>query len=197
MVAYTPTTTPGPEKSSPSIPSGPIAAVVLLLPPHARPCWSESLLAWRTGFLPGLLKLGLRGFWRAVLVFEGNVGNMIAKGLKDADIEGGNEVNLVFVQACCRNPEWEGESGPGRKLLDWGIRRRWQRDRKIPVWLDCFSDDAEAAYKQIGFKLLGDCMVDTGCDSKGIKLKTDAGEKEREEGKRVAKQRVMVRIPET
>ena len=122
---------------------------------------------------------------------------MIAKGLKDLNIEGGQEANLLFVQGCVRNPEWEGEKGPARKLLDWGIQRWWEREKKIPVWLDCTTGEGERAYGEVGFKLLGSCMADTGCDAKGIRLQRDAGEKEREEGRNIAKQRVMVRIPES
>ena len=64
------------------------------------------------------------------------------------------------------------------------------------MWLDCTTGEGVRAYEEVGFRLVGECMVDTGADDKGIKLKQAAGEKEREDGRRVAKQRVMVRMPE-
>ena len=194
-VAYT----PGPTGTASSI-----AAVALLLPPHARPSWSEPLLAWRTGLLPALIGLGARGMWRVCSTFEGNVGRMIAKGLKDLGIEDGREERLLMCHGCVRNPEWEGRA-PARKLLNWAINRFWEKQRAkeggkgkaTPVWLDTTIDDAVRAYEEIGFKVVGECMVTTGTDAKGIKLRKNAGEKEREDGRKVAKQRVMVRIPNT
>ena len=191
--------TPGPPgTSSPS----PIAAVCLVLPPHARPSWGELLLALRVGLLQSLFGLSLRGMWRVLYTFEGNVGRMIAKGLKDLGIADGRQERLLMCNGCVRNPEWEGKA-PARRLLDWTIQRRWEEQRArdggkgemIPVWLDTTTDDGVRAYEEIGFKVVGECMVETGTDKKGILLGKNATEEEREEGRKVAKQRVLVRVP--
>ena len=125
---------------------------------------------------------------------------MIGKGLKDRGIEEGKEERLLFCQGCVRNPEWKGR-GPARKLLDWAIRRRWEGqkakgEKLTPVWLDTTIDDGVRAYEEAGFMVVGECMLKTGADEKGIRLGEEAEEKEREAGTRVAKQRVMVRLPE-
>ena len=140
--------------------------------------------------------------WRVLYTFEGNVERMIAKGLKDLGIADGREDRLLMCHGCVRNPEWEGR-GPARRLLDWTIRRRWEEQRArdggkgkmIPVWLDTTVDDGVRAYEEIGFKVVGECMIETGTDKFGIALREDASETEREEGRKVAKQSVMVRLP--
>jgi hypothetical protein len=205
IVAYTPTTatsstdiknTDVADNPSPGTPAGQIAAVVLLLPPHARPSWSHFLTAYNSGLVSSLLGFGLRGFCRVAFKFEGNVGNMITRGLKERNIADGKEVELLFVHGCVRNPEWEGVKGPARKLLSWGIQRWWERNDRIPVWLDSTTDEGERAYAEIGFKVLSQCMINTGCDENGIKLKKDANESEVNRGKKIAKQRVMIWVPE-
>ena len=130
-----------------------------------------------------------------MVTFEGNVGSMISTGLKKRNIEEGKETNLLFVQGCVRNPMWKGR-GPARKLLDWGIQRWWDREVRIPVWLDCTTGEGERAYTEIGFEVIGDCMVKTGCDEKGVKIKAAAKEDDKSKGREAAKQRVMVRVPE-
>ncbi|MCJ1307241.1 hypothetical protein MMC25_000887 [Agyrium rufum] len=227
MVAYTPssTSTPTSDEPSSSSPSSPpdtapapftptIAAVCLLLPPHARPTWFEPVTAWRTGLFPGLIGLSLRGLYRVCFVYEESVGRMIGRALRDRGVEGGEEGRLLFCNGCVRNPEWEGRA-PARRLLDWGIRRRWEGQRvegdgkgdgsgkgkgtgngkMLPVWLDISIDEAVRAYEEIGFEVVGECMVETGADEKGIKLTSDAGSSEREKGRRMAKVRVMLRMP--
>ena len=141
--------------------------------------------------------------WRVVYTFEGNVERMIAEGLKNLGVEDGKQERLIMCNGCVRNPEWEGR-GPARKLLDWTIRRRWESQRArdggkgemVPVWLDTTTDDGVRAYEGIGFRVVGECMVETGTDKNGIRLGKNVAENEREEGRRVAKQRVMVRLPE-
>ena len=160
-------------------------------------------MAWRTGLTQALLGLSLRGLGRVAFTFEGNVGRMIAQALKRMDVADGREERLVQVQGCVRNPEWEGRA-PARRLLDWAIRRRWElqraegggQGRPIPVWLDTTIDEGVRAYEAVGFRLVGECMVNTGADKKGIKLKKDATMEQREEGRQIAKQRVMIRLPE-
>ena len=132
---------------------------------------------------------------------------MITEGLKERGVADGKEVNLLFCQGCVRNPHWEGERGPARKLLDWGIKRYWERDaekakakgedpgKKIPVWLDTTIDEGVRAYEDAGFKVVGECMVKTDADAKGIRLRKDASGKDIEEGRKIAKQRVMLRMP--
>ena len=140
--------------------------------------------------------------WRILYTFEGNVERMITKGLEDLGVAEGREERLLMCHGCVRNPEWEGRA-PARRLLDWTLRRRWEEQKArngrqgkmIPIWLDTTTDEGVRAYEQIGFKVIGECMVDTGTDEKGITLRKDATEKEREEGRKVAKQRVMVRLP--
>ena len=76
--------------SPPPLP--PIAAVVLLLPAHARPTWYEPLLAHRAGFFQSLFRLaGLRGVYRMCVTYEWSVQRMIEAGLRGLDIAEGKE----------------------------------------------------------------------------------------------------------
>ncbi|KAL8690830.1 MAG: hypothetical protein Q9218_003810 [Villophora microphyllina] len=209
-LAYTPSATyPGAAQSSatsaldPQLfttsPSNSIAAVVLLLPPHARPSWFEPLVAWGTGLLSALFGLGLRGVWRVAVTFEGNVGRMISDGLKVRNIAEGDEGNLVMCHGCVRNPQWEGKA-PARKLFDWAIKRWWEKERAAgvkltPVWLDTSIDEGVRAYEEIGFEVLGECAVDTGADAQGIKLRPGADEEVREKARERSRQWVMLRLP--
>ncbi|KAL8821140.1 MAG: hypothetical protein Q9223_000795 [Gallowayella weberi] len=205
-LAYTPSAThPAPSSSESTLqpftasPSNSIAAVVLLLPPHARPSWFEPLIAWRTGLLPGLFGLGLRGVWRVLVTFEGNVERMITEGLKARKVAGGDQANLVMCHGCVRNPQWEGKA-PGRRLLNWSIEQWWERQRvagesPTPVWLDTSIDEGVRAYEEIGFKVLGECAVDTGADFNGIKLKSSATEEAKEKARKRSRQWVMLKMP--
>ncbi|KAL8720951.1 MAG: hypothetical protein Q9225_002278 [Loekoesia sp. 1 TL-2023] len=190
--------TPDPQLFTTS-PSNSIAAVVLLLPPHARPSWFEPLTAWRSGLLPSLLGLGLRGMWRVIVTFEGNIGRMISAGLKARNVAEGHEGNLVMCHGCVRNPQWEGRA-PARRLLDWEIKRWWKREKEAggsptPVWLDTTIDEGVRAYEAVGFELLGECAVDTGADAMGIRLGLEANEETKEEARKRSRQRVMLRMP--
>jgi len=109
---------------------------------------------------------------------------------------------LICVQSCVRNPEWEGRA-PARRLLDWTIETRWERERgyyengdgrekdgctpmSTPVWLDTTIDYGVRAYEEIGFKVVGECFVKTGVDGMGIELgrgKRSKREKKRGESK--------------
>ena len=180
-------------------PSNSIAAVVLLLPPHARPSWFELLIAWRAGLLQSLFGLGLRGVWRICVAFERNVERMISRGLKLRNIAGGDQKNLVMCHGCVRNPQWEGRA-PARKLFNWTIERWWERERDVgrsptPVWLDTTIDEGVRAYQEIGFEVLGECAVDTGADAEGIKLGYEATEEVKNRAKRRSRQWVMLRVP--
>ena len=148
-----------------------------------------------------MLSFGLRGFLRIVLTFEGNVERMIGKALKERGIADGKQVNLLFTQGCVRDPEWKGGKGPARILFDWAVRRWWQRQREegkvlTPVWLDTTTDEGVRAYEEIGFEVVGECMTAVDTDGTGIQLKSDADEKVKEEGRKAAKQRVMLRLPD-
>ncbi|KAL8799651.1 MAG: hypothetical protein Q9182_005721 [Xanthomendoza sp. 2 TL-2023] len=205
-LAYTPSAThPAPSSSKSPLqpftasPSNSIAAVVLLLPPHARPSWFEPLIAWRTGLLPGLFGLGLRGVWRVLVTFEGNVERMITEGLKARKVAGGDQANLVMCHGCVRNPQWEGKA-PGRRLLNWAIEQWWERqsvagESRTPVWLDTSIDEGVRAYQEIGFKVLGERAVDTGADYNGIKFKPRATEEAKEKARKRSRQWVMLKMP--
>ncbi|KAI4270611.1 MAG: hypothetical protein L6R38_007076 [Xanthoria sp. 2 TBL-2021] len=205
-LAYTPSTTyPAPSSAAPdpplftTSPSNAIAAVVLLLPPHARPSWFEPLIAWRSGLLPALFGLGLRGIWRVAVTFESNVERMISEGLKARKVAGGDQGNLVMCHGCVRNPQWEGKA-PAQRLFDWAIRRWWKREREsgespTPVWLDTSIDEGVRAYEAIGFEVLGECAVDTGADAKGIKLEPESTEEAKEKARKRSRQWVMLRMP--
>ena len=128
---------------------------------------------------------------------------LIAAGLKELGVAEGKEERLLFCQGCVRNPEWRGEKGPARGVLDWGVRRFWEGERErdgkgklSPVWLDTTTDEGVRAYEEIGFRVVGECGVETGADERGFALGKGAGEEERERGRKVARQRVMVRMPE-
>ncbi|KAL8678386.1 MAG: hypothetical protein Q9186_005254 [Xanthomendoza sp. 1 TL-2023] len=205
-IAYTPPATHSTSSSSTSnpqpfttSPSNSIAAVVLLLPPHARPSWFEPLIAWRSGLLPALLGLGLRGMWRVLVTFEGNVERMIYEGLKAQKVAGGDQRNLVMCNGCVRNPEWEGKV-PARRLLNWAVEQWWERERlagksRTPVWLDTSVDEGVRAYQEIGFQVLGECAVDTGADVNGIKLGHGATQEAKEKARKRSRQWVMLRMP--
>ncbi|KAL8852143.1 MAG: hypothetical protein Q9221_002966 [Calogaya cf. arnoldii] len=205
-LAYTPSAKyPAPSSSAtePPIfttsPCNSIAAVVLLLPPHARPSWFEPLIAWRSGLWPALFGLGLRGIWRVIATFEANVERMITEGLKARNVAGGDQGNLVMCHGCVRNPQWEGKA-PARRLFDWGIQRWWKREREAggsptPVWLDTSIDEGVRAYKAIGFEVLGECAVDTGADAKGIKLAPESTEDVKDKARKRSRQWVMLRMP--
>lgn len=104
-----------------------------------------------------------------------------------------------MCHGCVRNPEWEGR-GPGRRLLDWAVQQWWERERArgerpTPVWLDTSIDEAVRAYEEIGFEVLGEVGVETGCDAVGIKLKAGASEEERKKARERSRQWVMLRVP--
>ncbi|KAI4236067.1 MAG: hypothetical protein LQ349_002781 [Xanthoria aureola] len=205
-LAYTPSTTnPVPSSTAPdpplftTSPSNAIAAVVLLLPPHARPSWSEPLIGWRSGLLHALFGLGLRGIWRVAVTFEGNVERMISEGLKARNVAGGDQGNLVMCHGCVRNPQWEGKA-PARRLFDWAIRRWWTREREAgraptPVWLDTSIDEGVRAYEEIGFEILGECAVETGADVNGIKLEPEPTGEAKGKARKRSRQWVMLRLP--
>lgn len=142
---------------------------------------------------------GMRGMWRVAVTFEGNVERMISEGLKAQNVAGGDEGNLVKVLGCVRNPQWEGK-GSARRLLDWAIQRWWKREkeaggRPTPVWLDTSIDEGVRAYEAIGFKVLGECAVDTGADVNGIKLEPQSSEEVKEKAKNRSRQWAMLRMP--
>ncbi|KAL8836794.1 MAG: hypothetical protein Q9205_000496 [Flavoplaca limonia] len=205
-LAYTPTAMhPAPSVASAdprlfkTSPSNSIAAVVLLLPPHARPSWFEPLVGWRSGLLSALFGLGLRGVWRVAVTFEGNVERMISKGLKARNVAGGDQRNLVMCHGCVRNPQWQGQA-PARRLFDWAIQQWWKREREsggrpTPVWLDTSIDEGVRAYEAIGFEVLGECGVDTGADAKGIKLEPESSEEVKDKARNRSRQWVMLRVP--
>ncbi|KAL8672748.1 MAG: hypothetical protein Q9168_002802 [Polycauliona sp. 1 TL-2023] len=199
-LAYTPSSSsPQDPQLFTTSPSDSIAAVVLLLPPHARPSWFEPLIAWRTGLLAALFGLGLRGVWRVAVTFEGNVEQMISRGLKARKVARGDQRNLVMCHGCVRNPQWEGQA-PARRLFDWAIQRWWQRERDAggvptPIWLDTSIDEGVRAYEAIGFEVLGECAVETGANVRGIKLEPDSAEQAKDEARKRSRQWVMLRLP--
>ncbi|CAF9918075.1 MAG: hypothetical protein HETSPECPRED_003659 [Heterodermia speciosa] len=204
-LAYTPSTVhPAPSATNPPLffttsPSNDIAAVVLLLPPHARPSWADPLIAWRTGLLPALLGLGARGMYRVCVTFEGNVERMIAKGLQARNVAEGKQVNLLMCHGCVRNPEWTGEK-PARRLLEWTIERWWEGEegkggRPTPVWLDTSVEEGVRAYEEIGFEVLGEMGVDTGCDVEGVRLRAEDTGEDREKARKRSRQWVMLKMP--
>ena len=65
-----------------------------------------------------------------------------------------------------------------------------------PVWLDTTMDEGVRAYEEVGFNIVGQCMVVTNADERGIGLRKGSEQDKREEGRRIAKKRVMVRMPE-
>lgn len=124
---------------------------------------------------------------------------MIAEGLNARKIAGGDEGNLVMCHGCVRNPQWKGKA-PARRLLNWAIRRWWEKEkeaggRTTPVWLDTSIDEAVRAYEEIGFEILGECAVDTGADAEGIMLESGADEEVREKARKRSRMWVMLRLP--
>ena len=121
------------------------------------------------------------------------------KALEARNVAEGKQKNLIMCYGCIRNPEWTGKK-PARRLLSWTINKWWDGEREkggkpTPVWLDTSVDEGVRAYEEIGFEVLGEMGVDTGCNVEGVKLRADDTDEDREKARTRSRQWVMLKMP--
>jgi GNAT superfamily N-acetyltransferase len=134
-------------------------AILLWLPPHKRMGITNLATLYSSGFLRTMYEYGFTGIHRIDSIFEAN----IAKMFKAAKVA---EADHHFVQKLASNPEYQGKRYASH-LLRWKIE---QLEGKGSVVLDTTTAQGVRAYERMGFKLLGETEVQTGCDEHGIKL---------------------------
>lgn len=144
-----------------SSPSGEVTefgAILLWLPPRARMTITTLSTMYYSGFLRSMYDYGITGIYRIVLVFETNIERMFkAVNVHAAEHD--------FVEMLASNPAHAGK-GLASELLRWRVE-------KCPgnVVMDTTTDQAQRAYERMGFRVLGNVEVQTGCDALGIRLK--------------------------
>jgi ribosomal protein S18 acetylase RimI-like enzyme len=134
-------------------------AILLWLPPHKRMGITNLATLYSSGFLRTMYKYGFTGIHRVDSIFEAN----IAKMFKAAKVV---EADHNFVQMLASNPEYQGKRYASQ-LLRWKIESLGEGS----VVLDTTTAQGIRAYERMGFKLLGEIEVQTGCDEHGIKLR--------------------------
>lgn len=118
---------------------------------------------YRSGFLRTMYDYGLSGIHRIDTIFEGNISRMF----KAANV---NEAEHDFVQMLASNPKYAGR-GLASHLLRWRVERC-----EGSVVMDTSTVSAMRAYQRMGFKVLGEVEVRTGCDTVGIRTGVKEGE---------------------
>jgi GNAT superfamily N-acetyltransferase len=136
-----------------------IGAILLWLPRQARMTITSVSIIYRSGFLRTMYEYGLTGIHRISTVFEGNIATMF----KAAGVD---EVEFSFVQMLAVNPVFKGR-GLGAQLLRWRVERC---EGQGGVVMDTSTMQAVRVYQKMGFKVLGEKEVKTGCDGVGIRL---------------------------
>ena len=195
-------------ESLPSAPVHTIAAVLLFLPPHVRSSPLAPRILWNAGFLGAMWGYGPRGIYRILGVFGANADRMFGKALSEFGLKA---EQCGFVQTIARNPEWKGERGAAGQLLQWEMKRFWRGGKSgkgvedmgsrdlalvrvsVPVILDTSTESAMRVYERLGFRLIGECKIDTGTDGMGLKAE---GKEASEQANRVCRQRFMLAMPE-
>jgi hypothetical protein len=140
-----------------------IGAILLWLPPHARMTISSIGVMYRSGFLRTIYDYGLSGIHRIDTIFEGNISRMF----KAAKV---NEAEHDFVQMLASNPKYAGWR-LASQLLRWRVQRC-----EGSVVMDTSTVSAMRAYQRMGFKVLGEVEVQTGCDAVGVRTGMKEGE---------------------
>lgn len=150
-------------------------AILLWLPPHRRMSITNVGTLYSSGFLRTMYEYGLGGIYRIEGVFEANIAKMFkAVGVVESDHD--------FVQMLASNPEYQGKRYASQ-LLRWKIETLEGRGSVV---LDTTTTQGLKAYERMGFELLGEMEVQTGCDDLGIRL----GKGKTSEAKHI--QRVMM-----
>jgi hypothetical protein len=177
-----------------------IAAILLWLPPNKRN-GTDVLTLYRSGFLSLILpwKYGLRGLHRIDTVFEGNIKRMFSETLPKqcsrlGKRDGIREEDCAFVQMIASNQAFAGKRYAST-LFAHQLQQHFKEFPGAPVLLDTTTDQGIRAYENLGFSVLARTPVVTGTDADGFKLKKDANEEMRREGREICVQSVMIKLP--
>lgn len=120
-----------------------------------------------SGFLATMITYGALSIYRVDFVDEANVSHMFAA----AGIDG---AACAYVRMIAANPECRGQGGASQ-LHEWQMRRHQDTFHHVPIVLDTSTSQGVKAYQRLGFELVGSTAVETGTDSRGTRLHTDAG----------------------
>jgi len=137
-------------------------AVLLWLPPHARP---TVFLLWRSGFLYVLLRYGLTAIWH-LYCFERDLETLNLSVLSPL---GYKREGCGFVFMLAANPEYRGKSYAAL-LLQREIQVHREHFPGVPVVLDTTTDQALRVYERLGFRELGRRRIEAVTDAEGIKV---------------------------
>lgn len=125
---------------------------------------STPSILYRSGFLRTLYDYGLVGTHRIANIFESNIGAMFKAA-------GVIEVEHHFVEMLAVNPVFMGR-GLGSNLLRWRV----ERVEGGEVVMDTSTEQARGVYEEMGFRVLGERAVRSGCNELGVRVEGEGVE---------------------